>query len=95
MKLTIGVIIITNQDIRQKQFYFVILCENVTLCLFWCTGICGFDEFECDNGRCIDNSLKDNLDDNCGDLSDETYGIGVIIITNHSEFNASFLDSVV
>ncbi|XP_038067677.1 low-density lipoprotein receptor-related protein 12-like [Patiria miniata] len=54
---------------------------------------CDSDEFECDNDRCIDATLKNNFNDNCGDNSDEdpfgglddalnnaiSLGIGIIV----------------
>ena len=34
--------------------------------------MCPPDQFECNNGRCIDPSAKCNKQDDCGDGSDET-----------------------
>lgn len=44
------------------------------------TGSCGSEEFNCNNGRCIDNSLKCNDYNSCGDNSDckFTFTIGGI-----------------
>ncbi|XP_071785650.1 low-density lipoprotein receptor-related protein 12-like [Asterias amurensis] len=54
------------------------------------SGTCRSSEFECDNGRCIDQDLTYNSYDNCGDSSDESvddiltgilqWGIAVFII---------------
>ena len=40
---------------------------------YYCIGPCEDDEFQCDNGRCIDAGFVSDIDslDNCGDGSDE------------------------
>ena len=33
--------------------------------------VCDYDEFTCDNGRCVPDSFRCDDDNDCGDYSDE------------------------
>ncbi|XP_067652238.1 neuropilin and tolloid-like protein 2 [Haliotis asinina] len=47
-------------------------------------GVCPSGRFDCDNDRCISNTLTCNGYDDCGDDSDEEYGCSTITITTGS-----------
>ena len=47
------------------------LCPALTVLIFSSTATCSTTEFLCDNGRCVSRDFVCDLEDDCGDRSDE------------------------
>ena len=59
-----------------KRICIIMTCFTISDSSYFCSGLCGTDEFTCAKGWCIRKRFVCNGFDNCGDSSDEATDSG-------------------